>query len=322
MQKRERDREHECEREKEPQRRRARRLLSKMPNVYTPTTSSGVYNAVFKEIAAELDSHNELRERVIKASRDTTYQSKKAIFALHRIKSSTREETLSAGAAALSDIRELIATRIASELDATTYQLLHRSFSPGMQEYIEAAVFHAYLRDGALATLPALSREVSDACAAAEGVRFQMHVDPADYVLGVADATGELMRLAVAAAGRGDTHVCFEVRQFLNALIATMGAIKLPGRAGRDMNFKMSVMRQSGEKVEAACFNAVMRRAEFGENVAPASVAVEAAVQSAHAAGGAKRGRANGAARGATGRAGRRDAGDDGEGREKRQRVE
>jgi predicted translin family RNA/ssDNA-binding protein len=283
-----------------------------MKGVYAPTIPTGQYIDDFKAIAAELDLRNEQRERIVKASRDTTYLSKKVIFGLHRIKETNRETTVAEGAAALSAIRDVLATRIAKELSADLYPLLQRSFSPGMQEYVEAAVFHAYLRDGSLVSRDMLSQEISAVCTATEGVYLDMYVDPADYFLGVADATGELMRLAVSAAGRGDTNICFEVRRFLNVLVGTMHGIKLCGYAGREMSFKMNVMRQSAEKVEAACFNAVMRRAEFGENVAPAAVAVEAAAR--YASSSSKKGSSG---------VRRADKGEDGgQGHEKRQRPQ
>jgi predicted translin family RNA/ssDNA-binding protein len=263
---------------------------------YVPTSSDGRYNAAFKDIAGELDSFNELRERIVKASRDTTYKSKKSIFGLHRIKDSNRGQTLKQGDADLAEVRALIATRIASELSADLYPQLHRSFSPGMQEYIEAAVFHAYLRDGTLVSRDVLSKELAAACVEADGVGFEMFVEAGDYMLGVADATGELMRLAVGAAGRGDATVCFDVRTFLSSLVSAFEGVRLQGHAGREMNFKMNVMRQSSEKVEATCFNVVMRRAEFGEDVAPAEAAVEAATKrQAHGGGGGECG--GGAAR-------------------------
>lgn len=270
---------------------------------YVPTTSDGTFNTAFKAIASELDGFNELRERLVKASRDTTYQSKKAIFALHRVKDSNRAEILEQGVKNLTAIRELIATRIASEMSADLYPRLHRSFSPGMQEYVEAAIFHAYIRDGALISRDALSAEVADACAQNNPDGFKMYVEAGDYVLGVADATGELMRLAIAAGGQGNARVCFAVRDFLVMMVESFDGLKLPGYAGRDLSFKMNVMRQSCEKVEATCFGLSMRRAEFGENALPVDAAVAAATADLEGAEGI---RGNGAGRGGRGGGGRR----------------
>lgn len=226
---------------------------------------SGIYNDAFAEIASSLDAFNDRRERVVKASRDTTRDSKKVIFALLRYTPATRDTTLAAGGDALLAIRTVIAARIAKEVDAEMYPELQRSFSGGIQEYVEAAVLHAYLRDGRLVSQKTLSAEVADACRA-EGT-FEMHVDEGDYVLGVADTTGELMRLATMAGGKGDFETCEGVRVFLNTMVMLFEGIKLPGRAARDLRFKMGVMKTSYAKVELLCFNLCMRRAEFGNTL-------------------------------------------------------
>lgn len=244
--------------------------------MHAPITikSSACYNDTFREIATSLDSFNDRRERVVKASRDTTRDSKKAIFGLHRYTHATRAETLSTGAEALAKIREHIAAKTASELDADLYADLHRACSPGLQEYVEAAVFHAYLRDGTLISQRALSEELAEVCRTSPDVEFEMHVDEGDYVLGVADATGELMRLAITAAGRGDLDACLAVRVFLNCMVLAFEGIKLTGRAAKDLRFKMGVMQASNTKVEVACFDLCMRRAEFGDaTVMPPPVA-------------------------------------------------
>ncbi|KAF4592073.1 translin-associated protein X [Ophiocordyceps camponoti-floridani] len=46
--------------------------------------SGGRFHAMFERFRDELDEHHDRRERVIKASRDVTAQSKKMIFALQR----------------------------------------------------------------------------------------------------------------------------------------------------------------------------------------------------------------------------------------------
>jgi predicted translin family RNA/ssDNA-binding protein len=234
--------------------------------------------AAFKEAAAELDAFNERRERVVKASRDTTYRSKKVIYGLHRATSATAEVSVAAARAELAAIRALVADRIARELDDDNYSRLHRAFSPGLQEYVEASLFLGYTNGLGLVSREMLEEELKASCVDA-AVPFAMRLDPTDYVLGVADLTGELMRLAVGSAARGDMVSPFRIRDFLTPLLACFEAMRpADGPLARDLSGKISVFRQSLAKCEAVCFNISIRRAEFGpEGDAGFAVAAAAA---------------------------------------------
>jgi predicted translin family RNA/ssDNA-binding protein len=233
---------------------------------YAPTTPDGAYMEAFKEAAAELDAFNERRERVVKASRDTTYRSKKVIFALHRASPATLDADVASARAELSAVRTIIANRIARELCDDDYPRLHRAFSPGIQEYVEAALFLGYTAGSGLVSREQLEAELQASCVDA-AVPFAMHLDPSDYVLGVADLTGELMRLAVGSSAKGDTVTPFRVRDFLTPLLACFEAMRpTGGTLARDFSGKLSVFRQSLTKCEAVCFNISIREAEFGPN--------------------------------------------------------
>jgi predicted translin family RNA/ssDNA-binding protein len=234
---------------------------------------SGAYTAAFQALAEELDALNALRERLVKASRDTTQASKKLIFALHRAPrpgTPGHDFALTAARSDAARIRELIAVRIAGEIDGEDcYARLQRAFSPGLQEYVEGALLLGYMDGGSLVPREELERELQNACEASN-IGFSMPLDPGDYVLGVADLTGELMRLAVGAAANGDVETPFRVRAFLEPLLGCFEGL-LTQRRGplmRDLPGKVAVFRQSLAKVERTCFDITMRRAEFGDGAA------------------------------------------------------
>jgi predicted translin family RNA/ssDNA-binding protein len=237
------------------------------------TNVAGAYTAAFQALADELDTLNALRERLVKASRDTTQASKKLIFALHRAPrpgTPGHDFALAAARADAARIRELIAVRIAGEIDGEdSYARLQRAFSPGLQEYVEGALLLGYMDGGSLVPREELERELQGACAASN-VGFSIPLDPGDYVLGAADLTGELMRLAVGAAANGDVETPFRVRAFLEPLLGCFEGL-LTQRRGplmRDLPGKVAVFRQSLAKVERTCFDITMRRAEFGDGAA------------------------------------------------------
>lgn len=81
------------------------------------------------------------------------------------------------------------------------------------------------------------------------------------------DMTGEVMRLAVNSAAKGDLETPRKILLFLQTVHAHYAC--LPDNHGiRDMPGKVDVMKQSLKKVEDVCFKAIVRRAEFpGEDI-------------------------------------------------------
>lgn len=136
---------------------------------------------------------------------------------------------------------------------------------------MEAAVFLNYLRDGTLADRDALESHLAAACRAADA--SAVPICPGDYVLGVADVGGELMRYAVAAAARGGVACAMHAREFmgtLQAVLETAGGSVATGVA-KEIRQKKSVLAQSIAKVERACFDYAVRRAEFPDGAVPAA---------------------------------------------------
>jgi predicted translin family RNA/ssDNA-binding protein len=65
-------------------------------------------------------------------------------------------------------------------------------------------------------------------------VTWRLKVTPVDYLLGVADLTGELMRMCINSVGNGDIDTPFEVSQFLRQVydgfwfIGNTGLMRFP----------------------------------------------------------------------------------------------
>lgn len=308
--------------------------------------SGGAFASIFAPLGVALDATNATREALVKASRDVTIAAKKLIFVLHRLDVATLPTPLErplplngtpaaggafpppcplpppphAGLDAATDAakalsRQVVTTigsRLVSPADATIHA---RAFSPGLQEYVEAVVFLAWLRTGGLASRDdvqrgldaALEAVVADASAvAAVTAAKTMAAVPAtetgmptatsaggrkppppptpslparrvvlswdDYLLGVADVAGEVMRLAVAAgSGSSDAAVAVSHRAAALLQALTVAYEGLPqgagGVGGRDGAQKLSALRASRAKVERALYTRVVRAAEFGEEV-------------------------------------------------------
>jgi hypothetical protein len=99
------------------------------------------------------------------------------------------------------------------------YQFLP-TVSPGLQEYVEALAFAHFLQHG---TLISLDEVQATLCVPSEspskedvGPGRVLVVGLDDYLLGVSDVTGELMRYAIGAIGRrGGRGTAKEVSEFV-----------------------------------------------------------------------------------------------------------
>lgn len=225
-------------------------------------TFFGKYSEEFQKYSVELDGVKERRERLVKASRDVTIHSKKVIFQLHRAVPANREAVLGQASLDLEWVRENYIVKIAEELQGEDYWRFRQAYTNGMQEYIEAATFFFYCVKGELLSLEELNSSLS-ILKDAGGNSFEACLE--DYLLGVADLTGELMRLAVSSVAGGQREVATSVRDFLQLL--HMAFCRLEKNGGREMSKKLSVMHQSLMKVEKATYMVHVRGSEYPSDI-------------------------------------------------------
>ncbi|TFY83727.1 hypothetical protein EWM64_g272 [Hericium alpestre] len=244
---------------------------------------------VFEAFRNELDEHNDRRERLIKASRDVTIASKRVIFLLHRIMNETNGDygALSARAARegykkLRDIQALFKA-MRPELEGDRFWRYQSNVSPGLQEYIEALSFTHYLEQGTLISYAGVQVSLSDATTGPVSFRnvhpsvcgFILSVNSSpvlaawqyftlpvsDYLLGVSDLTGELMRFAISAiAKRGGRTKASEVCAFVRSCKADFEAFT---PHVRDLGKKQRVTSQSLQKIEDAAYAVAVRSSEY-----------------------------------------------------------
>ena len=144
---------------------------------------------IFDNFRADIDDHNDRRERLIKASssslpflhstnanfhqasRDITNLSKKTIFLLHRLVQedggnatdgvTVGKKAFEKAYAKLHEIQDLYA-KLQPELQGDRFWRYQRQVSPGLQEYIEALSFAHYLDHGTLITFEEVQRSLMD----------------------------------------------------------------------------------------------------------------------------------------------------------------
>ncbi|KAI0662566.1 Translin [Cubamyces menziesii] len=229
----------------------------------TLKSRESILNA-FDTFRQDLDDHNDRRERLIKSSRDITNLSKKLIFLLHRTvtedESQSDDHTLGLRAAArakdkLAEIQALFAN-MRDELAGDRFWRYQRNVSPGLQEYIEALSFAHYLEHRSLISYEQVQTTLTDR----EG-NFYFPLPLEDYLLGLADLTGELMRFAIAAIPRrGGRQKASDVCSFVRACKADFEGLT---PYFKELRKKQSVTAQSLEKIEDATYAVVVRTSEF-----------------------------------------------------------
>ncbi|KAL3631267.1 hypothetical protein CASFOL_024251 [Castilleja foliolosa] len=214
----------------------------------------------FSNYASYLNNLNDKRERVVKASRDVTMNSKKVIFQVHRLSKDNKEEVLEKAEKDLAAVMNQHVSRIVKELQGTDFWKLRRAYSPGVQEYIEAATLCNFCKNGTLLSLDEINsslRTLSDPSIE------PLQINVLDYLLGIADLTGELMRLAIGRISDGELEFAQKICRFVREIYRDLMLIAPKMDDSSDMKMKMDVMLQSVIKIENACFSVHVRGSEY-----------------------------------------------------------
>ncbi|KAL4919063.1 Translin family-domain-containing protein [Aspergillus aurantiobrunneus] len=245
---------------------------SQSPAIAMAKSSPNVLS-MFEGFRDELDQHHDRRERLIKTSRDITALSKKIIFSLQRVRTANAPippSILKDTESRFSQINDLFVSAVPEIKGLNNYRYL-RQLSPGIQEFIESLSFKHYLETQTIITLPEVTSHLPP----------EILVTEDDYVMGLFDLTGELMRFAVTSLSAG-SHTGEEdesgqrlpklfpaqagVVRDLREIRAEFEGVSIPRRHDynmfRDFGKKAEIMRNSVEKVERAAYGILVRGSE------------------------------------------------------------
>ena len=154
-----------------------------------------------------MDTKNDKFERIVKMSRDVTITSKRIIFNLHRI-SPDLDNKVAVLAESKEKLHNLIPIfeRIGSELEGEDVYLYFRAYTNGVQEFIEAISFYHVIVSEAVIRPDQLSEYFGP---------LMCPLINSDYFGGIADLTGEMMRMCISFIGRGDVETGNRLRELL-----------------------------------------------------------------------------------------------------------
>ncbi len=145
-----------------------------------------------KDLAAirrQLITFEKKREHVIQLSRNILRHSKQAISATHRKDLKLANQYVQRAGREISKAKK--------QIGFDPKLVLLGAYSVGMQEFVEARAFLYFVEHGKLLPFSSLS------------------VDPEDYLMGLADLTGELSRKAVLQTIAKNYHTVTLVRTFV-----------------------------------------------------------------------------------------------------------
>ncbi|KAL6256198.1 hypothetical protein P5V15_012314 [Pogonomyrmex californicus] len=238
----------------------------------------------FRAYATELDAKHDRYERIFKINRDVGIESKRIIFLLHTIdKESKRNSVLDAAKTRLDNVAQKLFRNVANELDGQDAYQFHRAYRAGLEEYIEALTFHEYLQNGGIQNSTALERSLTyhttstpvDTQEQTTSKTIQVMITPTDYILGIADLTGELMRKCINNLAIGDVNSCYQTCNFVRKIyIAFLGYTSVV--YNNEINKKIVTLKHSLTKMENACYTIKVRGSEIPKHIL-ADVAIAAA---------------------------------------------
>lgn len=180
----------------------------------------------FASLKKQLETYDAARDTIIKESRDITKLSKQAIYSLHRHDPKTAKQQLA-------DADKVIAKLLREiKRDPT---LRTGGFSASLEEYTEARAFLHFLEKGKLITCKELG------VVAAE-----------EYLLGLCDLTGELMRYAVLQATARDKKAVENARNMIDAIY---GQFVMFDFRNSELRKKYDAIKYNLQKVENVLYD-------------------------------------------------------------------
>uniref|UniRef100_A0A8C5KFL4 Translin-associated protein X n=1 Tax=Jaculus jaculus TaxID=51337 RepID=A0A8C5KFL4_JACJA len=196
----------------------------------------------------------------------------RTIFLLHRITSAPdMEEILAESEFKLDGVRQKI-LHVAQELSGADMHQFHRATTT---EYVEAVSFQHFIKTRSLISMEEINKQLTfttedKPCLHSQDkqlVTWRLKITPVDYLLGVADLTGELMLVCINSVGNGDIDTPFEVSQFLCQVYDGFSFI---GNSGPyEVSKKLYTLKQSLSlaKVENACCALKVRGSEIPKHM-------------------------------------------------------
>ncbi|KAI0881422.1 Translin [Annulohypoxylon maeteangense] len=214
------------------------------------------YTSMFESFRSELDEHHDRRMKIGKVSRDVTALSKKIIFSLQRVHKLNQPFPAHIQSDVDDRLKEIAKLLMTIEGDVAGMNR-HRYPLICLEEFVEAISFSHYLQHQKIITL-------TEAQAA---LPVNITLTPSDYVFGIFDLTGEMMRFATAVTALSGSMPGLDVkssegRTILNDMQEVSSVLQIcPPLGGKPGTYskKLGIMIEQVRKVERLGYGITVR---------------------------------------------------------------
>lgn len=180
----------------------------------------------FAKIGREMEDFEKRRELIIKTSREIMKLSKQVIYGIHRDDK---------------DVAKLVSTLKAKVSQLRTRGELQFSsfYKTAMQEYVEAIAMYDFLKNHKLPTQP------------------QLFVSAPDYLSGLCDLTGELMRKANNLVINGKPQEAILIKELVDDIYGEFLSLDI---RDNDLRKKADQIKYNLRKLEDIAFHLARRK--------------------------------------------------------------
>ena len=233
----------------------------------------------FQKFKDVLDSNQNLWENLYKIGREITLESKRLIFSLHRFYDSTNKKRAITDAEkktkAILEKFKKIAELLKDQNDSVLYA---KAYTNGLQEFIEAISFKYFLqneeKNDNVESLLLKYNQVKQLLTfeVESGPIVSVPVPKLDWVLGLADTTGETMRMCVKLISKVNSKdkftsspaykLCLYNKLLFNLFNYLQPRLNLQKHQNKALLGKMSVLETSLKKCEDECSRFVIAAEE------------------------------------------------------------
>lgn len=220
----------------------------------------------FLQYAKHFDTENKQREEAIILSKQITSDAKKLIFAIHRnpsFETDSNSEELSPVNNQVDNLEKNIHRTLNKKTQndscSTEMKLVRwpMNFYAGIEEYVEAYLFKEILKgfqqnddiNYALPSLDAINNDMS---------KLGLHVTSEIYIMGLLDATGELMRLAMVYPDRYSRDV-HEIVQVIQLQLTSLSPYIKQLQRYKPFFSKLAVLNDSLQKLDTLVYELALK---------------------------------------------------------------
>ncbi|MBD3249874.1 hypothetical protein GF336_07545 [Candidatus Woesearchaeota archaeon] len=175
----------------------------------------------FNEMKKEFDEYDDVREKVIKKSRDILKLSKQIIYSVHRDEIDECEKLINTIRKEKKQVEKLI--------DGNSKLENQGAYRVAIGEYVEALLYYHFIKDGRIVK------------------HDDLDVNTEHYLFGLIDLTGELGRKAVQLAGKDSFDEVVKIKESVSEIYGEL--LKFDFRDS-DMRRKFDSVKYDLKKLE------------------------------------------------------------------------